>query len=74
MSIAGVQRFLVLVDVLDDSGLINHKRGSIRDGELRIQYPIRFRYFAGEITEERKLHANLLGIGFVGELAVDADT
>jgi len=70
---AWVDGIFIFVNVLDDSVSVNDEGGSVGDRELGIQNAVIRGNFSREIAQQWKLDADLLGIGFVGELTVHAD-
>jgi len=72
VGVVGIQGLALAVDVLNHPVFVDHKRGAMRNRELIVQDPIFCRDFASEIAKQGEGHADLLGVGFVGELTVDA--
>jgi hypothetical protein len=72
MSVVWIQSLALTVDVLDHSIFVDHKCGAMRHRKLFVQDSVFRCNFASEIAEERERDADLLGIGLVCELAIDA--
>ena len=72
-SATGVNGVLIHVDVLDDSFFVNHEGGSVGNRELGIQNAVVRCDLAGEIAQQRKVNADLLGKGLVSRRTIDAD-
>ncbi len=71
---ARVDSILTHVDMLDDTLLVDDKRGAVSELLLLVQNAILFGDGSFEITEEREHQAFLLGKGCVGGSTIDADS
>jgi len=70
----GINRHISFVDVLNDSVLVDDKRGAISEALLFVKNPVVFDDCSFEIAEERKGDADVLREAAVGRNAVDTNT
>ena len=70
---AGVEGFLIFLDVLDNAFLVHHKGDAIGEAVSVVQDPVVFRYDPLEIAQERESESLLFRKNFVGRGAVHAD-
>lgn len=68
-----IDRHAALINVLNDSILVDYERGAITIAPLFIEDAIVFHHGAFEIAEQRESDAILLGKLAIGRNAVDAD-
>jgi len=70
----GIDCDIAFVDMLNDSGFVDDKRGSIAKALRFVEDAVILNYCSFEIAEEWKSNADVLGKTFVGRNTVDANT